>query len=134
LCERDLPDFHRNLLANVMNSLGTAEALAGALNLIDDNKGPAAIPWGVRELLENAFVERRPYGNSSGVYTLHARASNELRTALFQMTNGDAKRRRSAFELLAQIEEWRNERGRPAGEPRHPDFKSGLPWPPIQPV
>ncbi|MPZ19621.1 MAG: hypothetical protein GEV06_17125 [Luteitalea sp.] len=134
LCERDLPDLNRHLLCKVMNWLGTAEARAGALNLIDDSKGWGAIPWGVRELLEGAFVERRPYGDSPGVFTQHARASNELRTSLFKMANRDAKRRKSAFGLLGQIEEWRLERGRPAGEPRHPDFQSGSPWPPMEPA
>jgi hypothetical protein len=79
-------------------------------------------PWGVREMLEGAFVERRPYGESPGVYTQHARASNHLRSSLFRMANADPKRRNSAFELLAQIEEWRLERGCPAAEPRHSDF------------
>ena len=80
------------------------------------------------------FGRAGDYGNSSGVYTQRARQSNELRTALFQMANGDVKRRIQAFELFAQIEEWRLQRGRPAGEPRHPDFQSGFPWPPIEPV
>ena len=130
LCERDLPNFNRHILSQVTNSLGTPEAFAAALNLIDDSKGYGAIPSGVRELLEGAFVERRPYGDSPGVFTQHARASNELRTSLFKMANGDAERRQSAFALLGQIEEWRRERGRPEGEPRHPDFRSGARWPP----
>ena len=134
LCERDLPDLSRHILSKVMNWLGTSEALAASLNLIDDSKGGGAIPWRVRELLEGAFVERRPYGDSPGVFTQHARASNELRTSLFKMATEDAKRRKSAFALLGQIEEWRLERGRPTGEPRHPDFQSGAPWPPTKPV
>jgi hypothetical protein len=62
LCERDLPDLNRDILSKVMNWLGTQEALAASLNLIDDSR--LAIPWGVRELLEGAFVERGPYGDS----------------------------------------------------------------------
>jgi hypothetical protein len=134
LCERDLPDLNRHILSKVMNWLGTPEALAAALNLIDDSKGHGAIPWGVQELLEGAFVERRPYNDSPNVFTQHARASNELRRRLFKMASEDARRRKSAFALLAQIEEWRLERGRPAGEPRHPDFESGTPWPPEKPA
>jgi hypothetical protein len=52
---------------------------------------------------------------------------------LFKMATDDAKRRKSAFALLGQIEEWRLERGRPTDEPRHPDFQSGAPWPPAAP-
>jgi hypothetical protein len=134
LCERDLPDLSRHILSKVMSWLGTPEALAAALNLIDDSKGDGAIPWGVRELLEGAFVERRPYVDSPNVFTQHARASNELRTRLFKMAAQDAKRRKSAFALLGQIEKWRLERGRPPGEPRHPDFQSGASWPPDSPA
>jgi hypothetical protein len=45
----------------------------------------------------------------------------------------DRKRRKSAFMLLGQIEQWRLEHGRPTGEPRHPDLASGQSWPPKEP-
>jgi hypothetical protein len=113
-----------------MNWLGTPEALAANMNLIDDAK-PSPVPQGIWDQLESAFVERRPYGQNSNVFTQHARASNELRVLLFRMAIGDEKRRRSAFMLLGQIEEWRLEHGRPMGEPRHPDLASGQSWPPV---
>ncbi len=129
LCERDLPELNRHVLSKVMNWLGTPEALAANLNLIDDSK-PSPVPQGVWDQLETAFVERRPYGQSPNVFTQHARASNELRVRLFRMAIGDEKRRKSAFMLLGQVEEWRLEHGRPVGEPRHPDLSSGQFWPP----
>jgi hypothetical protein len=49
------------------------------------------------------------------------------------MVADDPKRSKSAFTLLGQIEEWRLEHGRPAGEPRHPDLASGNSWPPKEP-
>lgn len=130
LCERDLPELNRHVLSKVMNWLGTPEALAANMNLIDDAK-PSPVPQGIWDQLESAFVERRPYGQNSNVFTQHARASNELRVLLFRMAIGDEKRRRSAFMLLGQIEEWRLEHGRPMGEPRHPDLASGQSWPPV---
>ena len=129
LCERDLPELNRHVLSKVMGWLGTPEALAANLNLIDDAK-PSPVPRGIWDQLETAFVERRPYGQSPNVFTQHARASNELRVRLFRMAIGDEKRRKSAFMLLGQIEEWRLEHGRPPGEPRHPDLASGQSWPP----
>jgi hypothetical protein len=78
--------------------------------------------------------ERRPCGQSPNAFTEHARASNELRVRLFRMAIEDEKRRKSAFVLLGQIEEWRLEYGRPTGEPRHPDLASGQSWPPKEPV
>jgi hypothetical protein len=132
LCERDLPDLNRHVLSKVMDWLGTSEALAANLSLIDDAK-PSPIPQGIWDQLKTAFVERRPYGQSPNVFTEHARASNELRLRLFRMAIEDEKRRKSAFMLLGQIEEWRLEHGRPTGEPRHPDLASGQPWPPKEP-
>jgi NACHT conflict system protein len=115
-----------------MDWFGTPEALAANLSLIDDAK-PSPVPQGIRDQLQTAFVERRPYGQGLNVFTEHARASNELRVRLFRMAIEDEKRRRSAFVLLGQIEEWRLEYGRPTGEPRHPDLASGQSWPPKEP-
>ena len=131
LCERDLPELNRHVLSKVMDRLGTSESLAANLNLIEDAKRPS-VPQGVRDQLETAFVERRPYGHDSNVFTQHARASNDLRVRLFKMANEDEKRRRAASMLLGQIEEWRLEYGRPTGEPRHPDLESGRSWPPME--
>ena len=132
LCERDLPELNRHVLSKVMDSLGTPEALAANLSLIDDAK-PSPVPRGVWDQLKSAFVERRPYGQSPNVFTEHARASNELRVRLFRMAIGDERRRKSAFMLLGQIEEWRLGHGRPTSEPRHPDLASGQSWPPEAP-
>jgi hypothetical protein len=133
LCERDLPELNRHILSKVMDWLGTPEALPASLSLIDDGKRPA-VPQGIWDHLEGAFVERKPYGENPNVFTQHARASNELRASLLKMVSKDEKRRKAAYSLLGQIEEWRLDYGRPAGEPRHPDFHSGEPYPPKEPV
>ncbi|MBZ0067427.1 MAG: hypothetical protein K8F26_01310 [Thiobacillus sp.] len=132
LCERDLPESNRHVLSKVMDQLGTPEALVANLNLIDDAK-PSPVPRGTWDQIKGAFVEQRPYGQNSNVFTQHARASNELRVRLFRMANNDEKRRGAAFMLLGQTEEWRLEYGRPTDEPRHPDLVSGQPWPPKTP-
>jgi hypothetical protein len=132
LCNRDLPELNRHILSKVMDRLGTPEALAASLKLIDDAK-PSPVPSGIWDELEAAFVERRPYRQNANVFTVHGHASNELRVRLFRMAVADEKRRRSAFILLGQIEEWRLQHGRPTDEPRHPDLASGEPWPPGNP-
>ena len=132
LCEPDVPELNRNVLSRIMASLGTDEALALNLNLIDD-ANPSPVPRGVWDQLESAFVEQRPVGNNPSAFTLHARASNALRARLFAMALQDPRRRKSAFMLLGRIERWRLEHGRPPGEPRHPDLTSGQPWPPATP-
>lgn len=128
LCERALPEINRHVLSKVMGWLGTPEALVANLTLIDDGK-PSPVPQGVWDQLERAFVERQPYGQDNDVFTLHARASNELRARLFRMALEDRKRRKSACMLLGRIEVWRLEYGRPTDEPRHPDLASGESWP-----
>lgn len=132
LCDPDVPELNRDVLSRVMASLGTNEALARNLNLVDD-ANPSPVPRGVWDQLESAFVEQRPVGNSPNAFTLHARASNALRARLFAMAIQDPRRRKSAFMLLGRIERWRLEHGRPPGEPRHPDLASGHPWPPAPP-
>ena len=132
LCKRDLPEFNRHLLSKVMAWFRTPDALVANLNLIDDTK-PSPVPKGVWDQLESIFVERQSYRQDTNVYTLQARASNELRARLFGMALVDSKRRNSAFILLGQIEVWRLKFGRPTDEPRHPDLASGQSWPPQQP-
>jgi cation transport regulator ChaC len=132
LCAREMVAPKRLLLTKVMNFLGTPEALLAALSLIDDRAQPP-YEYDTWEQLENAFVEKKPYGERQGTYTLAARAANEVRLRLFGMLD-DPRRKRSAFSLLGQIEEWRLEHGRPLGEPRHPAFGSGGRWPPQEPA
>lgn len=132
LCVLELPASNRLLLSKVMSWFGTPEAVAAALNLINDGARPP-IEYDTWQQLETAFVERKPYGQSPNTFTLAARASNEIRAKLFDMAVRDERRRKSAFSLLGQIEEWRLEHGRPIGEPRHPAFGSADPWPPAEP-
>ena len=131
LCEQDLPEHNRHLLSRVLARLGSREAALSNLALIDDGRRPP-IPDGVREQLEGMLVERRPDGEESNVFTLHARASNELRAGLLEMAYHDGKRRKSAVRVLGQIEVWRLEFGKPTEEPRHPDLASGRAWPPVE--
>ena len=66
------------------------EALAANLNLIDDAKRPP-VPQCIWDQLKTVFVEQRPYGHDSNVFTLHPRPSNDLRVTLFKMANEDEK-------------------------------------------
>lgn len=128
LCDSNLSPARRSLLAQVVGQLGDVKAVSAGLNLIDDTVS-TPVPYGVLRQLEDAFVERRPHGESRGIYTLGPRSSNAIRARLFEMATKDEPRKKSALRLLGQIEEWRLEYGRPAGEPRHPAFDLGEPWP-----
>lgn len=131
LCSTALPSKNRMLLAKVVGQLGGLEAVSAGLNLIDDTANPS-IPYNIRKQLEDAFIEKRPVAVHENTYTLEPRGSNAIRTILLEMSFTDARRKKSAATLLAQIEEWRLEYGRPVGEPRHPALDTGTSWPPIQ--
>ncbi len=100
------------------------------LALIDD-AASTPVPYEILKQLEDAFVEHRAHPDGQNTFTLEPRSSNEIRAKLLEMATKDERRKKSALKLLAQIEEWRLEYGRPAGEPRHPAIDTGEPWPPM---
>lgn len=51
--------------------------------------------------LEDAFVERRPHGESQNTFTLEPRSSNAIRAKLLEMAAKDERRKNSAIKLLA---------------------------------
>lgn len=132
LCERELPEPNRQMLSKVMRGLRTSEAFSANLNLIDD-ASPSAVREGLWRQLEDVFLEELPYGSSPNVFVRSPRVTNELRSELFSIALNDRKRQKAASRLLAQIEEWRLEYGRPLGEPRHPEITSGRLWPSLEP-
>ncbi len=131
LCSTALPSKNRMLLAKVVGQLAGLEAVSAGLYLIDDPANPP-IPYEIRKQLEDAFMEKRQVAGHKNTYTMEPRGSNVIRTILLEMSLKDARRKKSAATLLAQIEEWRLEYGRPVGEPRHPALEAGGSWPPIQ--
>jgi NACHT C-terminal Alpha/Beta 2 len=131
LCGTALPSRNRMLLAKVVGQLAGLDAVSAGLNLIDDTANPS-IPYEIRKQLEDAFIEKRPVAGHENTYTLEPRGSNAIRTILLEMSLTDARRKKSAARLLAEIEEWRLEYGRPVGEPRHPALEAGRSWPPVQ--
>ena len=130
LCSLRIPEPKRSLLAKVTAWFGTPDAALSALNLLDDEATPE-IPYDTWKQMEDAFVERKPYGKDTNSYTLSSRSSNEVRVRLFEMSKHDKFRAKTAAWLLAQIEAWRLEHGRPAGEPRSVEVECESPWPAV---
>ncbi len=129
LANGDLSPVGRMLLAKTFARFQKeADLVASLCVLRDDGSG---VPYEILRSIENVFLERRPYGTGGHTFTLAPRGSNALRKRLFEMTQTDPVRKRSAFALLGQIEVWRLEHGRPTDEPRHPAAESGVPWPPL---
>ena len=127
LADGELPPNKRMLLAKTFARFQEEDELvAGLCVLRDDGSG---IPYEIFRSIENAFLERRPYGTDEHVHTLAPRGSNALRRRLLDMAQTDPVRKRSAFALFGQIEVWRLEHGRPMDEPRDPAIESGAYWP-----
>ena len=130
LAKGDLSPTKRMILAKVFAHFSGDDRVEGLCILRDDGSG---IPYELVRSMENAFLERRPYGSSVNTYTLSPLGCNAIRKRLFEMVIGDPSRKRSAFALLGQIEVWRLEHGHPADEPRHPVVESEVSWPPLLP-
>jgi hypothetical protein len=133
LTTRPLSVQQRTILGKTLGRIGSPASLLGALNLIDD-ASPQPLPYEIFRAIEDVFLEKRPYGGNTGFYTLVPRAGNELKIRLYEMAARDPRRAKTAYSLLAQIEVWRLEYGRPPSEPRHPLLESGEMWPPIAPL
>jgi hypothetical protein len=130
LCSSELEEARRILLARIVARLRTEDALIAGLSLLRDNADPP-VPFDLARSLEEVFVHRRSEGDSQNMYTLEPRASNTIRARLFEMSLTDDLRKAATWSLLGSIEIWRIEYGRPPNEPRHPEFDSGLSWPPL---
>jgi hypothetical protein len=127
LASGELPPTKRMLLAKAFSFFQRENDLVAGLCVLRDDT--SEFPFELLRSIENAFLERRPYGTESNVYTVAPRGSNALRKRLLEIAQTDPLRKRSAFALLGQIEVWRFEHGRPMDEPRHPAIESGVYWP-----
>lgn len=79
--------------------------------------------------LRHVLIGQTPI-ESSGMQQLHSLPAPELRKGLFDMVvNGNVAECRLANESLTVIDEIRDDYGWVASEVRHPDIKSGKPWP-----
>ena len=86
--------------------------------------------------IRHVTVGERPSANWAGASELFSVPAPELRKKLFGMVHGDAAEARLAGSRLAagcltSIDEIRDDYGEAESEPRHPDIKTGRPWPMI---
>jgi len=129
LANTDLPIAQRTLLAKVLAHFKTKEDLVARLSVLRDDA--FRLPYELVRSMEEGFLERQPYGNTSNTFTFEPREANAVRRRLLEMAMTEPDRKRSALAWLAHIEVSRLERGRPLDEPRHPALEIGLDWPPV---
>lgn len=104
------------------------ELLIAALNLLPAQWG-TPIWASLSKAVEYRVIGREHAGGN--VFNLVPSAAPQLRAALLRMAYTDAMRADCARTLLLKIDDWRDEYGWPVDEPRHPDVRSGLDWPPL---
>jgi hypothetical protein len=83
--------------------------------------------------IEKIVTKRSPSEDWEGSYEIVPVAAVELRQRLFAMTT-DGGPSDVAANRLNQIDEIRDEYGKPDYEPRHPDIASRKPWPIVAPI
>lgn len=74
-------------------------------------------------------LSKRPAAGWIGAYELHPVALTVMRRELFEMLTGTASEAAVGEACLTAIDELRDEHGPTPFEPRHPDIRSGRPWP-----
>ena len=104
LCSVELSQIQRELLGQVIAELGSLEMVLVGLELIADDKNPP-VPFGVRRAMERTLVEHRPQGGRNGFYTPVPRNGAAVRSKLFGYVESDDGRRRSAEQLLGEVDE-----------------------------
>jgi hypothetical protein len=99
----------------------------GLLLLVGFQKDPtrSLVSW---RSIEKVVTEQVPAENWEGAYNVVPLPVVELRQKLLAMTT-DGGRQDAAAQCLNAIDKLRDEHGAPITEPRHPDLKSGKPWP-----
>jgi hypothetical protein len=134
----DLRAYVYDLLRDGLSASGLAllaRAIAenpdedGLVLLISLEKDPShsLIGW---QTVERVVTEHVPAEDSKGAYNVVPVPAVKLRRKLLAMTT-DGGPSDAAVRTLNEIDKIRDEYGAPETEPRHPDLKSGKPWPVI---
>ena len=84
---------------------------------------------GLYMTLRKAVMDERPSAQISGALTLFPIPADDLRKCLFAIVLTQTSESCVAKKCLALIDQIRNDFGYPESEARHPDIRSGHPWP-----
>jgi hypothetical protein len=87
-------------------------------------------PADIHTAITSVAVAKRPSPNWAGTEEISSAPLPELRKKLFAIAISSTDKSNIARDCLNAIDELRDDYGPIESEPRHPDIKSGLPWPP----
>lgn len=105
----------------------------GVIAIIDRHAadGRPANSGGLRQALRHMALGEQPSERGQGWQEIIGVPLISLRKHLFAMTAEAGSRGTLAAAALTEIDGLRDDYGRVEEEPRHPDIRSGRPWPPI---
>lgn len=83
----------------------------------------------IREAVDRVALGRQPVEGWKGAYEIFPVAVPNLRRELLALTASNGPEAPIAVACLSMIDHLRDEYGRIDSEPRHPDIRSGVPWP-----
>ena len=113
------------LLLAILQVFSDEKAALASLALLDRrNVGQ------VSNVLEAWFCAKE-HATDSGTYQIVSRGSPEVRRRLYGMATEGGEKGELALELLARIELWLLEYGKPLDEPYHPAIDAGSSWPEV---
>ena len=95
------------------------------------SKRGMALDYTLRSALEKIALAHRPHEGWSEAFEVYSVAAPELRKQLFDLAGSDYEEAKLANDCLVAIDTIRDEYGRVEFERRHPDIRSGRPWPKI---
>ena len=79
--------------------------------------------------IEKCLIQYVPVDNISDCYNYSPQNNSELCKSLFETVANKKDYWLFSFKVLGRINRLRLKHGRPPLEPRHPNIKSGKPWP-----
>jgi hypothetical protein len=81
------------------------------------------------QALRDATLRHDPVPGAATAYYIRPASVAKLRRFLFKLTAGTPQEAALGVRCLMDIDHLRDEHGIAAGDPRHPDIRSGRPWP-----
>jgi hypothetical protein len=140
------PDFRAEMLGLLdhLEERVLATAIERALLMLSDTESILSLVHyyartgqsgdGLYMSIRNVAVDERPSAQVSGAVTLFPVPVDDLRRRLFILALTQTSEAGVARQCLALIDGIRDDYGYPESEVRHPDIRSGQPWPLLAPT
>jgi len=125
--DSSLPEPILNIIGAIIEKMfGDEDTLLASLLIFSNGK---PVPFHLQKAIENHVTQQEPIHESGNIYNILPSSAKGLRKRLFEMVIQDTARKDIARKVLIQIDDLRDEYGRPEDEPRHPWIESGYPYP-----